>query len=482
MNNADTRLAITDMDDGQESRQDHAERYQSETTSHDDSTDIHTPSASISRSSSRSRQSTLPDCTSPRRQDSAKEDLKCWICLQSADEDTASSSAWRAPCACTLRAHEDCLLDWIADVQKGQGGRPRRRDIACPQCKTPIVVLRPSHKLADLIFHCALLPQRLAPWTLGGAALAGLVCGCYCYGLGSVWLVFGQVEAERDLGIHLLALEPPNLALLLVAPTVVASSFRMADVYLAGLSLAYISCHRLLPVHTPWSSTPSSVLVALPIVRQLYRLAYKTISARYERAWQQQMQPRRATEEDGMEPQDAHVEHQHGIDIELGFQVVVEQEEDEGDEEAIGEEGPAVDNEPDRGPEHEQQRPENGPEQAPAPRAANHVPVQIMLGVILERFVGGLLLPVISAGVGMAFKAVLPHRWMLPQHTTATGQGLRSTVLGLLQTNFGRSMAGGCLFIVFRDSLLLYAKYKYVQSHQQRRIQDYHLRTDRPSH
>jgi len=62
----------------------------------------------------------------------------CWICREEEIRgDTAQvgpARSWVHPCACTLVAHEDCLLAWVKESQ----AQPSRRDTAlnCPQCGT----------------------------------------------------------------------------------------------------------------------------------------------------------------------------------------------------------------------------------------------------------------------------------------------------------------------------------------------------------
>ena len=45
------------------------------------------------------------------------EPRRCWICLQDESEDITHTSEWRSPCKCKLQAHEECLLEWIADLE-----------------------------------------------------------------------------------------------------------------------------------------------------------------------------------------------------------------------------------------------------------------------------------------------------------------------------------------------------------------------------
>ena len=82
--------------------------------------------------------------------DSNKEPRKCWICFADETEDTPTSSEWRSPCPCSLKAHESCLLDFVADLEAPQNrksaGPPK---IECPQCKAKITIARPRSLVVE---------------------------------------------------------------------------------------------------------------------------------------------------------------------------------------------------------------------------------------------------------------------------------------------------------------------------------------------
>ena len=76
--------------------------------------------------------------------ESTQEPRKCWICFADETEDTPTSSEWRSPCPCSLKAHESCLLDYVADLEAPQNGkRIGPPKIQCPQCKAKINIARP---------------------------------------------------------------------------------------------------------------------------------------------------------------------------------------------------------------------------------------------------------------------------------------------------------------------------------------------------
>jgi hypothetical protein len=81
-----------------------------------------------------------------------EEEVRCWICFVSKGEETdRSRGEWRAPCKCTLVAHEACLLDWIADMQKTGVENGSSQKPACPQCKTPIRLKEEQSMVLDMV-------------------------------------------------------------------------------------------------------------------------------------------------------------------------------------------------------------------------------------------------------------------------------------------------------------------------------------------
>lgn len=116
-----------------------------------------------------------------------------------------------------------------------------------------------------------------------------------------------------------------------------------------------------------------------------------------------------------------------------------------------------------------------------APDGANHEapapPAQRMsLGGILSHLsntiVSALILPGISFAAGEALRLVLPAKF--------TSLSSRSQLLrqrpGLLQQQWGRSLIGGCIFVVLRDIVRVYAKTRKVAAMESRRVKN----VDRP--
>ena len=87
---------------------------------------------------------------------------------------------------------------------------------------------------------------------------------------------------------------------------------------------------------------------------------------------------------------------------------------------------------------------------------------------------GALAFPAVAAGMGNLFKLALPASWIGPANTM-NGRP------GIFRTQWGRSVVGGALFVVLKDALVLYCRWRLAQSHRQRRIMDYDRKTKKYS-
>ena len=87
-------------------------------------------------------------------------------------------------------------------------------------------------------------------------------------------------------------------------------------------------------------------------------------------------------------------------------------------------------------------------------------------GSIGQTVLGALAFPAVSAAMGGLLSFALPKSWM----TDANWMNGRP---GLLRNKWGRSVVGGCLFVVLKDALVLYCRWRMVHSHRQRKIMDY---------
>lgn len=120
-------------------------------------------------------------------------------------------------------------------------------------------------------------------------------------------------------------------------------------------------------------------------------------------------------------------------------------------------------------PEQNQEN-RNNHEAPPAPPAR-----RFELGTLLSNFsnmlVSSLILPGVSFAMGEALRLVLPKSWTTTPPRFAWGQRP-----GLLQQQWGRSLVGGCLYVVAKDVIRLYTKHRKVAAMSVRRVKN----VDRP--
>lgn len=412
-----------------------------------------------------------------------EEPRKCWICYTDETEDSPLNLQWRSPCPCALTAHEACLLDWLADMENP---RTRRRSggatkMQCPQCKSDIIVTRPRSYVVDLLRLVEKLAGRLIlpgmVFTVAGTVWAG----CCAHGVYSTYLIFGPDDAGHIIEDTIDGTWNPGLSmgLPLIPIVLIFSRTRYAEGLLPAIPVLFFAAHT--PGHEPdfdlWPPTPAMTFAALPYIKSFYGALYDRLFSGLERKWIAEVQPRAAEEilDDAQQQDQAEGLNRFGengndnvfMEIDLALQVGMDDDDEPVDAQAL----PALENNngADEGAQdghvHPEQNP-NGNGQAAGPgRRQNEIIADT--GNIAETVLGALVFPVISAAVGGVLKKVLPTSWTTP-----------STVLersrpGLLQTRWGRSVIGGCAFVLLKDALLLYCRWRLAQTHRRRKVLNY---------
>ena len=94
------------------------------------------------------------------------------------------------------------------------------------------------------------------------------------------------------------------------------------------------------------------------------------------------------------------------------------------------------------------------------------------LGAILSGVSNAIVSALILPGVSYAMGELL--RMALPKHMTAASSLSRGSTMrpGLLQQQWGRSLVGGCLYVVIKDMLRLYTKSRKVAAIGNRRVKN----------
>ncbi|KAL8732902.1 MAG: hypothetical protein Q9166_002503 [cf. Caloplaca sp. 2 TL-2023] len=453
----------------------------------------------------------------PQRAPLVEEPRRCWICFSDETEDSPTSSQWRSPCPCALTAHESCLLDWVADRENPQkNGSARAQTIECPQCKAEIRIARPHSRIVEGYQKVQNVLGRLFWPGIIGSLVSGMGAACVLHGASTVYLLLGTYHAEIVLGVRHGRMPSANtvLGLASIPGVLMLSSTSFGDSLLPILPIFFVAGHR--PARQNgrlWPPSAAMTLATLPYIRAAYNGLREKIFSEREKRWVRQLQPR--ADEDGNNANDGAPEAQpagndepagNGEDGGLNFEIGVELEiidEEEVPEEAAQQQdlvNEPLANQPGRNPEEGQnegqapnaapgqeanQNENNGQNQnqaqaaAPAPNAAplaeQHRVIRLvpLVSAFVHTMIGALAFPAVAAGMGGLISLLLPWAWKTPP----SRWDRRSP--GFLQNRFGRSVVGGCLFLVLKDTLSLYTKYRLAQDHLHRKVLDYDRRGDR---
>lgn len=120
----------------------------------------------------------------------------CFICLQN-DSDTPNAT-WVNPCPCSLEAHEECMLRWIAEMETSSNRS--RSGLKCPACKAPITVDEPYDSILALRDGLYRKYSRVAPYVLLVLVSGGTIAGATWYGFGAASIFAGPDAVTRWMG------------------------------------------------------------------------------------------------------------------------------------------------------------------------------------------------------------------------------------------------------------------------------------------
>lgn len=90
------------------------------------------------------------------------------------------------------------------------------------------------------------------------------------------------------------------------------------------------------------------------------------------------------------------------------------------------------------------------------------------LGSLINYFAGAFLWPTVSYGMGKLLQLALPKAWVNRSHSSSS--------TSLLQERWGRSLVGGCLFVVLKDAFFLYVEYRRALNRPYRSIRSINRR------
>jgi hypothetical protein len=117
----------------------------------------------------------------------------CFICLQ--NENDTPNATWVNPCPCSLEAHEECMLRWIAEMETGPR-RSSKAGLKCPACKAFITVEEPYDPVVALRDRFHQRYSRVSPYILAGLVAGGASAGAAWYGFAAASIFAGQNNVE----------------------------------------------------------------------------------------------------------------------------------------------------------------------------------------------------------------------------------------------------------------------------------------------
>jgi hypothetical protein len=411
-------------------------------------------------------------------------------------------------------------LDWIADMEAPNSRRQKGPNdkILCPQCKSEIVLARPKSYIVDAVRTVEMFTGKLV---LPGALTIGATSFwylCWVHGASSVYLVFGPHDTDEILA-PLMRLPPDNdsslqavwnhirsrwrldIGLSLIPTMLIASRARIADGVLPILPMLFFvtkpDSDPLLDLGS-WPPSAGLSFALLPYIRSLYNTYYDRVWAEHEKRWLKEIQPRagtadaEATEEGGRANLD---DEDNVLEINLDLGMVDDWEDDEAqpppiplaahplnapplpDELGQAPEIPAIPA-PALGaqqggillPAHDAPGMGNVPAQAAARQndlRNGNFNLAVSTYSLASSVLGALAFPAVSAAMGEAL------RLTLPKALTGRVVGAGGKPTGLLQARWGRSIVGGCLFVVVKDAVMLYVRWRMARDHRLRRVCDY---------
>ena len=434
-----------------------------------------------------------PSTSSPKAEEAQKEltaqaqassgndePRKCWICFADETEDTPTSSVWRSPCPCALTAHESCLLDWVADLE-APGHRKRTGSsakIECPQCKSDIVIARPRSFIVEGVNAVEYASGRLVVPGIFITVAGSVLTGCWVHGLSTVFMIFGKRDAGRLLGLESQdgVSARWGFGLPLIPLVLVLSRTTLADNLLPVLPILFFATQSPQNENldlTLWPPSAAMTVAALPYLRGAYNELFKRLFAERQKRWNREIQPRAAESGDDGAGGDGpgaglagNEDAEEGLNFELNVEVeIIEEDEEEEVGNHQPQQGQNVNVGAAAGQGEAGQNQAQGPaQQPPQPRQNNLI---ITTSQLADTFIGALVFPTISAAMGAILKVALPKSWSTPPGLWDRRRA------GLLQTRWGRTLVGGCLFVVLKDTLLLYSRYRLAQDHKKRKVLDY---------
>ncbi|KAI1505239.1 hypothetical protein F5X99DRAFT_275621 [Biscogniauxia marginata] len=381
----------------------------------------------------------------PPSSDPPPDTRRCFVCLVDESEATLPSD-WATPCTCSLEGHQECLLAWVADLEV------QSKEVICPVCKSQITVTERWDPAVQLNYFLNRHFSKWSPKILLGFLASGAVVSSSVYGAKAIeWfagpdatiaflfksddVTLGQVMRRHNFSRHeqSSAINLIHISFLpLIAPALILNRLSIGEVVILPASLIYAALFDQTTEFLTWPPSPERVVALYPVLRASYFHLHRALSTRLERMWISW-----AFEGDsgqhGFTPNEIPPQEPEGGNI-LDFEIDIQ----------IGGEEPV--------------------EAGEAGEAQRNRAIDVNGRSPVNFIAGALLWPGVCYGAGEILRALLPARFV-----TRPASGPNT---GLLQERWGRSLVGGCLFVVLKDMFFLYVKYRKTMNRPYRKIKN----------
>ncbi|SPO03994.1 uncharacterized protein DNG_06677 [Cephalotrichum gorgonifer] len=449
---------------------------------------------------------------------------RCFICLGDAGEE-GDPSDWVHPCPCSLEAHHACLLQWVDECER------EGKALKCPVCQAPIHVEGARDFAVDLSDRIRTLVNSFSPIAVGSMFGGAVMAGQALYGFHAVKVFAGDEAVLGILGSGRLRESwPALLGVPFIAPGLVFWNLLpgFTTTVATPFSILYSATFLRSPEAMTWPPAPQLAFASLPCIGMVYiklkNELFGSMEARWDRAIRglpeavegaqapqagvgglrdiinnfadglQGGPPEDDLGEDRVEIWFDERDGQDGAELVIDLIEEIEVPDEEAPVEEIPHPGPGgqpADVEPrqdlpqqeaEQGPRAEQ--PEQGPAPGPAaplpdaqrrPAAVERAAVRYSIRDLTSTILGALFLPSVSFVAGELLRLALPKAWTSmprPPRSLIFSSPYRLGPTGLLQERWGRSLVGGCAYVVLKDMFRLYVKYRRAAIRPRRRVPD----------
>ncbi|KAI2606562.1 hypothetical protein GGR54DRAFT_644176 [Hypoxylon sp. NC1633] len=382
---------------------------------------------------------------------------RCIICLVDEPEDSLPAD-WSTPCTCTIEGHHECIMKWVVDLEA------KDKEIKCAICKSPITITQKRDPIVQASEYLTATCYQWS-WTVmqSFVAYGALVSSSY-YGARALDFFAGPEATLNfilvtDDATTMATIRQPTIALRehnqasinllhlsmlsLIAPGLILNRLYFSDTIFLPASVLYAVLLGNSNEYLTWPPSPQRALTIYPSVKAVYFNLHKVVSENLEKRWQEKAREIASSIAPPVAQHDQHQE-QENERPQAGYGNILRYLRRPANEiEVVG--GRGANNNLNRRPRWDRR-----------PGGDEIWSVNI--------FAGALVWPGVCFGAGELLRLALPARFV--------SRPAAGPITGILQERWGRSLVGGCLFVVLKDTFWLWIKYRQIMNRARRRVKN----------